>query len=83
MYHCSNASKVQLRLINITKGDIWDFYLNPTTKEFTFPPELISPFRTRYCAEIRVFTEEVNQGHTLYQTAEPLGKVYWESERKS
>ena len=70
---------VQLRLINKTSGEIWDFYLNPSTTEYTFPPELISPVGTRYCAEIRVFTSEFKQSQILYRTVEPLLKDYWQS----
>ena len=70
---------VQLRLINKTKGEIWDFYLDPSTTEFTFPPELISPFGQRYCDEIRVFTAEFHQGHTLHKTAGMVSKAHWQS----
>ena len=74
--YCSHANLVQLRLINLATGKTWDFYLNPSTKEFTFPPDLISPFNMRYRLELRVLT---TKGYNLFKTKEPMLKAYWES----
>ena len=71
---------IQLRLLNFITGETWDFYLNPSSADFTLPPGLVFPFGERYCAEIRIFTTEVCQDFKLFRTAEPMIKAYWESQ---
>ena len=73
----SNITRVQLRLINLITGETWDFYLNPSTRNFRIPPELVKPSGMRYCVEVRKLTTEVHWRYTLLKTVVPMEKLYF------